>query len=242
MGSWWVIQNTAIEGPGLLGDALEAAGARLLLVPAWDGAEVPESPDGACGIVILGGPMGVYERERYAFVDREVSLARRSVEAGVPFLGICLGSQILAAAVGGRVYPGPRPELGWAPVTLTREGKSDPVLGGNHPTLDVFHWHGDTFDLPPSATPLARSDAYVNQAFRIGRRAYGLQFHLEFSVPIIDAVLADPGNQDWMRERGAGVTGDGIREDTSRHAAACASRAREVFARFIALADRDASP
>ncbi len=240
MGPWWIIQNVAIEGPGLLADALEAAGLRQVLVPAWDGAEVSESPDGAGGIVILGGPMGVYERDRYPQLDREITLTRRAVEAGVPFLGICLGSQILAAAAGGKVYPGPRPELGWAPISLTLEGKSDPVLGGE-PTLDVFHWHGDTFDLPPNATHLARSDAYANQAFRVGRRAYGFQFHLEFSVPIIEAVLADPGNQRWMRERGGGVTAREIREDTTRRAAACAARASEVFARFIALASGDAS-
>jgi GMP synthase (glutamine-hydrolysing) len=236
MRPWWVIQNTGIEGPGLFAEAFEAAGLRPILVPAWDGAEVPESPDGAGGIVILGGPMGVYEGDRYPQIAREITLTRRALQAGVSFLGICLGGQILASAAGGKVYPGPRAELGWAPVTLTPEGKSDPILGGGEGTLDVFHWHGDTFDLPPSATHLARSDAYANQAFRVGRRAYGFQFHLEFTAQIIDAVLADPENQSWMRERASGVTAEGIREDTLRRAATCAARAREVFARFLASA------
>jgi GMP synthase-like glutamine amidotransferase len=246
---WWVIQNVAIEGPGLFGEALEAAGYDPRVVPIWDGAEVPGSPDGAAGIAILGGPMGVYERERFPFLDREVALARRAAEGGVPFLGICLGSQILAEALGGRVYPGEKAELGWAPVTLASGGPSDPVLGGAGERFDVFHWHGDTFDLPTGAVRLASSALYANQAFRWGRRAYGLQFHLEFTPAIIRAVLDDPGNRRWMKKSAGGpprrggrqnlerpVTEDGILADTEALGPACAARGREVFSRFLALA------
>ncbi len=233
---WWVIQNVAIEGPGLFGEALEAAGCSSRIVPVWDGAEVPASPDGAAGIAILGGPMGVYERDRFHFLDDEMVLARRAAEGGVPFLGICLGSQILAEAMGGKVYPGKEVELGWAPVTLNDEGRSDPTLGGAGERFEVFQWHGDTFDLPTGAVGLASSAVYPNQAFRWGRRAYGLQFHLEFTPAIIRAVLDDPGNRRWMKERGSAVTEAGIVSDTESKASACAARGREVFSHFLALA------
>lgn len=236
---WWVIQNVAIEGPGLFGEVLAEAGLSTRVVPVWDGAGVPSSPDGAAGIVILGGPMGVYERDRFPFIDRELTLARRAAETGIPFLGICLGSQILAEAMGGRVHPGAEVELGWAPVTLSVEGKSDPVLGGGPDHLDVFHWHGDTFDLPPGALLLASSPLYPNQAFRWGRLAYGLQFHLEFTPGIVRAVLDDPGNRRWMKERGPeGLTEAVIVADTDSRASGCAARGRELFRRFLTLTGR----
>jgi GMP synthase (glutamine-hydrolysing) len=238
MRDWWVIQNVAIEDAGLFGKALEEAGVSTRVVPVWDGADVPESPDGAAGIAILGGPMGVYERDRFPFLDRELTLARRAAEGGVPFLGICLGSQILAEAMGGKVYPGERAELGWAPVALTGDGFSDPVLGGGPSDFEVFHWHGDTFNLPPGAVRLASSSLVQNQAFRWGRRAYGLQFHLEFTPAIIRAVLDDPGNRRWMKERGSpGMTKTGIMDDTRAFAETCAARGLEVFRRFLALTD-----
>jgi GMP synthase-like glutamine amidotransferase len=111
------------------------------------------------------------------------------------------------------------------------------VLGGGGGSVDVVHWHGDTFDLPPGAVRLASSALYPNQAFRWGRRAYGLQFHLEFTPAIIRAVLDDPGNRRWMRERGpASVTVAGILADTEALAPACAARVREILSRFLALA------
>jgi GMP synthase (glutamine-hydrolysing) len=237
---WWVIQNVAIEGAGLLEEEFARGGLERDVIPAWDGARVPASPDGAAAIVILGGPMGVYERDRYAFIDPEIRLARRAVETGTPILGICLGSQILAEACGGRVYPGPVAELGWAPVTLSPEGRKDPLLGRLGSSFDVFHWHGDTFDLPPSAVHLAATPRYRNQAFRVGPRAYGFQFHVEFTPAIIEAILTDGGNKRWMKERGEGVTAEAIRADTRSLAGSSADRARVILRRFLALA-RDPS-
>jgi GMP synthase (glutamine-hydrolysing) len=131
-------------------------------------------------LVILGGPMGAYESDRYPFLQEEIDLAARRLRRDRPTLGICLGSQIMAAALGSRVYPGPGQEIGWYPVELECEAENDPVasrLLAEDST--VLHWHGDTFDLPGNAVPLARSHRYERQGFRWGQFSYAIQFHIE---------------------------------------------------------------
>lgn len=129
-------------------------------------------------IVAMGGPMSVNDVDTYPWLSAEVDYIAAAVAAAVPYWGVCLGAQLLAAALGSKVYEGPRPEVGVAPVSLTDEGMNDPVLASLPETFDVLQWHSDTFDLPTSATLLAGSTHYANQAFRHGS-AYGLQFHLE---------------------------------------------------------------
>ncbi len=128
-------------------------------------------------VVILGGPIGVYESEAYPFLAEEVAFVRRRLAARKPTLGICLGAQIMAAALGSHVYPGPSKEIGWKPLNFTNSGRFSPL--GHVGTADVLHWHGDTFDLPPNATLLASTDLIENQAFALEDYALGLQFHLE---------------------------------------------------------------
>ncbi len=128
-------------------------------------------------LVVLGGPIGVYENDRYPFVDAEIALLQRRLAAGKPTLGICLGSQLMAKALGARVYPSGIKELGWAPLDLTREGSASCL---SHLVTPVLHWHGDTFDLfrsEPCCSP-PRPHA-ATQAFSAGRHALGLQFHAE---------------------------------------------------------------
>ncbi len=123
--------------------------------------------------------MGAYESERHPFLASEIELIKRQLERGQPILGVCLGAQLLAAAAGGKVYPGARgKEIGWAPVELTEAGMADPLWKGFPRSFNTFHWHGDTFDLPPGAKLLAQSAHYA-QAFRLGANAYGVQFHPE---------------------------------------------------------------
>lgn len=134
-------------------------------------------------VVVLGGPMGVYEADSYPFLTHELALIRERVAAGRPVLGICLGAQLIAGAMRARVYPGGTKEIGFAPVRLTDAGARSPLgaLAGGQP---VLHWHGDTFDLPQGAELLASSDLYAHQAFSTGRNVLALQFHLEAGLGI----------------------------------------------------------
>lgn len=131
-------------------------------------------------LVVLGGPIGVYETEAYPFLTQEVSLIAERLKAGRPTLGICLGAQLIAAASGAQVYPSGVKEIGFAPVTLTPAGRNGPLrhLDG----LPVLHWHGDTYDLPQGAIHLASTDLAAQQAFAIGSNILGLQFHPEVVI------------------------------------------------------------
>lgn len=128
-------------------------------------------------LIVLGGPIGVYQEEEYPFLTEEIRLVRQRLEHDLPTLGICLGSQIIAAALGARVYPGGRSEIGWSPLSLTPEGLASPLRHLEEPP--VLHWHGDTFDLPENAILLASTAIYLHQAFSVGSRILALQFHPE---------------------------------------------------------------
>jgi len=139
-------------------------------------------------VVILGGPIGAYEEDRYPFLRHELSLIEQRLNTGMPLLGICLGAQLIARACGAKVYPGTVKEIGWGKVMLTDAGKESALapLSANVP---VLHWHGDTFDLPADAGRLASTDLYPNQAFSIGTYVLGLQFHLEASAAALESWL-----------------------------------------------------
>jgi len=131
-------------------------------------------------IVAMGGPMSVNDEAEHPWLVEEKRVVAEAVRAGVPYWGACLGVQLLASALGARVYAGSAPEVGLLPVTLTDEGRADPVTGSLPSDVVTLQWHGDTFDLPEGATLFASSPAFPNQAFRF-RDAYGVQFHLEVS-------------------------------------------------------------
>jgi GMP synthase-like glutamine amidotransferase len=131
----------------------------------------------------MGGPMGVYDD--LPWLEAERMLLRAAVDAGLPVLGVCLGAQQLAAALGAEVVTGPEPECGMGEVHLTPAALSDPVFGPAPTPLPCVHWHGDTFSLPEGAVRLAGNHAYENQAFRFGARAYGLQFHVEVTGSLV---------------------------------------------------------
>jgi GMP synthase (glutamine-hydrolysing) len=129
-------------------------------------------------LIVLGGPIGVYETRDYPFLKGEIAMVERRLKAGRPVLGLCLGAQIMAKALGARVYKGKRKELGWGPIELADAGRKS-ALAELGPRAAVLHWHGDTFDLPQHATLLASTGITPNQAFAIGSKVLGLQFHLE---------------------------------------------------------------
>ena len=175
---WTILQHVAWEGPGLIAAEAEARGLLIETRRLDRAARIPE-PDEVEGLVVMGGPMGAYETDYHSFLGEECRLIAEVVRRNRPVLGVCLGAQLLAKALGARVFPGHGSEIGFGSVRLSREGESDPFLGSAGPVIPVFHWHGDTFDLPEGATLLASSTEYAHQAFRLGICVYGLQFHVE---------------------------------------------------------------
>ena len=173
-----VLQHIACEPPGAFEDVLTAAGADIHRVELDEGEPLPSWQD-YVAIVAMGGPMSVNDDAELPWLTAEKQAIADAVKAGVPYWGSCLGVQLLAASLGARVYSGTQPEVGVLPVTLTEDGRSDPVFAGLPPEFLTLQWHGDTFDLPDGATLLASSPAYPNQAFRVGQTAYGVQFHVE---------------------------------------------------------------
>src|SRR5579884_286531 len=175
-----VLQHIACEPPGVYEDVLRDRGLELQRVEVDAGDDLPDWR-GFDGIVAMGGPMSVNDERELPWLRDEKELVADAVRSGLPFWGVCLGVQLLAASLGARVYAGERPEVGVLPVELTDEGRRDPVFGALPQTFPALQWHGDTFELPEGAVPLARSSAYENQAFRF-ENAYGVQFHLEVSA------------------------------------------------------------
>jgi len=177
-----VLRHVPYEGPGLIEDMLEGRGLPYKVVDIFEEG-VPLGAAGFTGVVSMGGPMSVNDGTEE--IEREKKLLLEAMERDIPVLGVCLGAQVIASALVARVYKGDHPEVGWGEVTLTQSGISDPLLAGVDRVLPVLHWHGETFDLPDGAVNLACSDKFENQAFRAGRKTYGLQFHLEVDEEMV---------------------------------------------------------
>ena len=180
-------------------------------------------------LIVLGGPISAYDDDRYPFLAEEVRLIERSVRRDVPVLGICLGAQLLARALGARIYPASAKEIGFAPVTLTAEGRASCLDLLDRESSPVLHWHGDTFDLPAGAQHLAETGITPNQAFALGGRLLGLQFHLEADLSRFER---------WLIGHTGELAADHIdvgqlRAEGRRHAAALARNGRSVLARWL---------
>ncbi len=192
------IQHIECEGPGTLGEILRSKGVEIVTVQPAKGEPIPEHLGD--GLVVLGGPMGAYEETQHPWLVAELAALEKALESRLPILGICLGSQLLAKAAGAQVFRGAQPEVGWHPIYLTPEGSKDPLLMGLPPEMTVFHWHGDTYTLPPKAERLAWSDLSRIQAYRVGSNAYGFQFHLEVTKDMA---------RDWMQKYARELTYQG---------------------------------
>jgi GMP synthase (glutamine-hydrolysing) len=188
-----IIKNIHTEGPGTIEDSLVKEGIPFTIVELGAG-ETPPPLNKFNTLVVLGGPMGVYEMEKYPHLKAGSRIIREAINRDMHILGICLGSQMIAHCLGATVYPGPEKEIGWHHIELTGDALKDPLMRklATHPEVGdfwrkfkVFHWHGDTFDLPPGASLLASSHRYKNQAFRFGSRIYAFQFHMEVTLPMI---------------------------------------------------------
>jgi GMP synthase-like glutamine amidotransferase len=227
-----VVQHVEPEGPYAIGEALRSNGGSLDISRVFDGDELPTDTHGYDGLVVMGGPASATTDDGFPSRRDELRLLSDALERGIPTLGVCLGAQLLVLAAGGTVRAGADgQEIGWAPIELSTGAATDPLLAGLPPTPTVLHWHGDTFDLPPSATHLASSPRYVNQAFRIGEHAWGLQFHLEVDAEAVDAFLAAFGDD----VRRAGLDPDAIHRATAPSLAALAPLRDLVADRFAGL-------
>lgn len=197
----FIIKHIAIEGPGTLGQFLSQREEELEIVELWKGNSLPPNIQKVKAIVSLGGPMNVYEEEKYPFLREEDKFLKEALAQEKPILGICLGAQLLAKACGAKVEKAAQKEIGWFKVNLTKEGKEDPIFRKVNSPLEVFQWHGDTFQLPPGGVLLAESSSCQNQAFRVGKRAYGFQFHIEITEEMI---------KTWLKEYSQELNSEGL--------------------------------
>jgi GMP synthase (glutamine-hydrolysing) len=230
-----VLQHIACEPPGVYEDVLLERGAEIHRVELDEGEVLPDHRE-FDAVVCMGGPMGAYDDAALPWLADEKRAIGDAVRDGVPFWGVCLGVQLLAASLGARVYPGAAPEVGILPVELTDAGRADPVFAGLPDEVMTLQWHGDTFDLPAGAVRLAGSTAYPNQAFRYGDAAYGVQFHVEVS-PELARDWADVPAYAEALER---VLGPGALDELvvrlEAHAETMLEHGRRLFQRWLGVA------
>lgn len=195
------VRHVPFEDLGLLDDLLARRGYTVQVREAGIDSLTDPSVAAADLVILLGGPIGAYEDHLYPFLSDEIALAEKRLAAGQPLLGVCLGAQIMARALGAKVYPGPRKEIGFAPLTLTEAGAASCLAPLGEDGTPVLHWHGDTFDLPDGAVRLASTDVTPNQAYGLGRSALGLQFHGE---------VRGAGFERWLIGHACELAGAGI--------------------------------
>jgi len=202
---------------------LAAHGYALHYAPAWAAADIGPHIAESDLLCVLGGPIGAYDEERYPFIKDEIAIIEQRLEAGTPLMGICLGAQLIARAAGARVYPSGTKEIGLAPITLTDAGRSSCLAPFAEAPM-ALHWHGDTFDLPAGARLLARTAPCPNQAFALGSRVIGLQFHAEADLAAIESWLVGHA----VELAGAGVDVAALRSEAARRSAELSAKGREV--------------
>ena len=187
------LQHVPFENPGSI---LEWANKNQCLVTAthlYDNEKLPDTSE-FDWLVVMGGPMNIYEETQYPWLKAEKVLIKTAIEAGKVVIGMCLGSQLIADVIGGKVVQNEKKEIGWFPITFSEKAKASPLFAFFPDRPVVFHWHGDTFvELPEAATVIATSTACKNQAFVYQQRVFGFQFHLENTLPIIEALIVNCG-------------------------------------------------
>jgi GMP synthase-like glutamine amidotransferase len=193
------------EGAGLIAETLKSEGIDFRAVHLYEGEGLPRDCGDLDGLVIMGGPMNVDDIRQFPFLLPEVQLIERLIAEGKPVLGICLGAQLVAKALGSRVYPNKIREVGWHPVSFTPAGKKDPFFSHLPDPLTVLQWHGDTFDLPKDTVHLATSKQCHNQAFRWGESVYALQFHIEATPTMVTQWCADEEGKKYAADAGESV-------------------------------------
>jgi len=225
------LQHIACEPPAAFEDELRSRGLDVVRVELDEGDPLPDWRDFPA-IVVMGGPMGAYDEADHPWLAGEKRLLREAVEADVPVWGVCLGAQLLACALGARVYPGDEPEVGVLPVELTSAAADDPVFAAAPASFPVLQWHGDSFDLPDGATLLASSPAYPHQAFRVGR-SYGLQFHVEVPLELATEWGRVPAYADSLEATLGPGSLDRLLADVADTLDVTVPLARDLFGRWL---------
>lgn len=188
-----ILQHVASEGAGTIRDYLNTRKIPIRFIRLYENQALPKTLDQVCSVVVMGGPMNVYEEERFPFLVEENKFIQRSIHENIPMLGVCLGSQLLAKALGAKVMKARAPEIGWKDVEISENGAKDPLFSElKSDKLRVLQWHEDTFELPKGAVQLASSKIVPNQAYRYKDRFYGFQFHVEVDRPILEDWFKNP--------------------------------------------------
>jgi GMP synthase (glutamine-hydrolysing) len=223
-----IIKQVEQEGPGLIEKIFATNGWSLKTVELSYNEKLPSDFDETGALVVLGGPMNVYEEKQYPFLKEEEFLIRKALIEEVPVLGICLGAQLLAKTCGARVKKAPQKEIGWYKVEKTGEGKKDTLFNKSPDHIKVFQWHEDTLDVPEGAVLIAEGKDCKNQGFRVGQNAYGLQFHIEVTEDMI---------QSWFHSGGKEAVDERILRDTKKIIENYQIEAKQIILNFMRIAE-----
>ncbi len=228
-GECLIIQHVASEPPGTIETVLQARGVPVRKVEVFSGHEIPPSAADLHSLVIMGGPMGLGDLDRLPHLREELRLMESALKHEIPVWGVCLGSQLLAAALGAAVTPGKGKEIGWYEVSLTKQAADDPLFQQLPDRFQALHWHGDVYDVPLGATPLARSEKTPVQAFRYGPNTYGTLFHFEVTPSILQGMVQTFAGE-LVEEH---LSGEEILQAAGLHLPRLMPLAKQIFSDWI---------
>lgn len=230
-----VFQHVPYEPLGTLDPLIRSQRHRIRYVNFGRKPAAKPDLDGYDALIILGGPMNIGDEQQYPHLEVEKRVIRQAIDANMPVLGICLGAQLIAAALGEDVYPAAEKEIGWYQMGLTTDGEIDPVVKAFKQEEKIFQWHGYTFNLPAEAKLLVEGRGIANQAFKINNNVYGFQFHLEASLPLIQRWLKLPAHLEELGLSDAEARVETIWSDTLKYMDRSLILSRQVFNQFLTL-------
>ncbi|MEW5790663.1 MAG: type 1 glutamine amidotransferase [Pseudomonadota bacterium] len=228
-----ILQHAEHEGPGFFGELLREHDLPFRILRLDLGETLPTALDGIRALVMMGGPMSVNDEQAYPWLAPEMALIRRTVAAGLPTLGHCLGGQLIAKALGGTVKSNPVKEIGWHPVEKTPAGVDSPYLQNLPQCFELFHWHGETFTLPEGAVHLLRNDNCEQQAFSLGTHVLGFQCHPEVTAVMVRDWCSDMA-EDLVSQSPAVQTPIDMQQDLEARVSRLHETARAIYAPWLA--------
>jgi GMP synthase (glutamine-hydrolysing) len=230
-----ILQHIHCETPGIISQCLQSADVKMRWIRTFEGDPIPSNMEAQAGLLIMGGPMSVYDHAQFPFLIDEQRLIEQALKDDKPVLGVCLGSQLLAATLGAEVKSGDRKEIGWHPITLTEPASTDFLWKGLPQQLKAYHWHGDVFDLPRGAVSLASSELTACQGFRFGENAYGFLFHMEVTEKIIKNMVSE--FEDELNAEA--IAAESIIQNTKENLPELQAVGDKVFGRWVKLLKPD---